>query len=141
MVSNQISFSHLPSFIFSSHYGARHKTSRTGLPGDSRINAPSWVPRKHTPHLYPRHKQDQPITLLSWVSRSPSKLGLQAPAPESRTQCGARTFYPKTTLIVGLKRARTHDKRATSLPYAHTQVCARDNKSMTCLASNARAGP
>ena len=72
-----------PSSIFSSYYGAKHKTSHTGLPGDSRINAPSWVPQKHTPRLYPRHKKDQPITLLSWVPRSPSKLGLQAPAPES----------------------------------------------------------
>ena len=76
---------------FSSYYGAKPQTSRIGFPGDSRINVPSWVPQRHTPRLYPRDKQDQPITLLSWVSRSPSKLGLQAPTPESRTQCGART--------------------------------------------------
>ena len=29
-------------------------------------------------------------------------------------------------------KSQIHDKRATSLPYAHTQVCARDNKSVTC---------
>ena len=34
---------------------------------------------------------------------------------------------------VSLERDRTHDKRATSLPSAHTQVCAQDNKSVTCL--------
>ena len=86
------------------------------------------------PRLHPRHKQDQPITLLSWGPRSLSKLGFQAPVPESRTQCGARTSSTKKiTLTVGSKRARTHDKRATSLPSAHTQVCARDNRSMTCL--------
>ena len=62
-VEQSIPFHHLPSS--SSYYGARHKTSRTGLPGDSRINVPSWVPRKHTPRLYPKHKQDQPITLMS----------------------------------------------------------------------------
>ena len=85
------------------------------------------------PHLYPRHKQDQPITLLSWGPRSLSKLGLQAPAPESRTQYGARTSSTKKTLTVGPERAGTHDKRATSLPSTHTQVCARDNRSVTCL--------
>jgi hypothetical protein len=40
-------------------------------------------PEKHTPRLYPRHKQDQPVPLLSRVSRSPSKLGLLAPALEA----------------------------------------------------------
>ena len=39
----------------------------------------------------------------------------------------------KKTLTVGMEKDRTHDKRATSLPSTHTQVCARDNKSMTCL--------
>ena len=127
---------------FSSYYGAKPQTSRTRFPGDSRINARSWVPQKHTPCLYSRHKQDQPITLLSWVSRSPSKLGLQAPAPESRTQCGARISSTQNkTLTVGPERAGTHDKRVTSLPSADTQVCARDNKSVTCLASNATDGP
>ena len=48
---------------------------------------------------------------------------------------------PKTTMTVGPERARTHDKRVTSLPSIHTQVCARDNKSMTCLASYATASP
>jgi hypothetical protein len=35
--------------------------------GDLRINVPSWVPRKHTPRLHPRHKRDQPVPLLSRV--------------------------------------------------------------------------
>ena len=30
------------------------------------------------------------------------------------------------------KKSRINDKRATSLPCAHTQVCARDNKPVTC---------
>ena len=29
-------------------------------------------------------------------------------------------------------KSRIHDKRETSLPCAHTQVCTRDNKSVTC---------
>ena len=64
-------------------------------PAIRELMPPAGYPEKHTPRLYPRHKQDQPITLLSWVSRSPSKLGLQAPTPESRTQCGARTSSTK----------------------------------------------
>ena len=36
-------------------------------------------------------------------------------------------------------KSRIHDKRATSFPSAHTQVCARDNKSVTCLESYARS--
>jgi hypothetical protein len=83
--------------------------------GDSWINVPSWVPRKHTPRLYPRHKQDQPIPLLSRVSRSPSKLGLLAPVLEARPQYGAKTStYPRLQ-SVGPERARSHDKRITSL--------------------------
>ena len=64
-------------------------------PAIRELMPPSWVPRKHTPRLYPGYKQDQPITLLSQVSRSLSKLGLQAPAPESQTQRGARTSSTK----------------------------------------------
>ena len=44
-------------------------------------------------------------------------------------------------MAVGPERAKTHDKRVTSLPRAHTQVCARDNKSVTCLETYATAGP
>ena len=42
-------------------------------------------------------------------------------------------LHQNKTLTVGPKRAGTHDKRATSLSSAHTQVCARDNKFVTCL--------
>jgi hypothetical protein len=71
---------------------------------------------KHTPRLYPRHKQDQPVPLLSRVSRSLSKLGLLAPALEAWTQCDAKTStYPRLQ-SVGPKRAGAHDKRLTSLP-------------------------
>jgi len=137
-VEQSVPFHHLLSF--SSYYGARPQTSRTGFPSDSRINVPSWMPRRHTSRLYPRHKQDQPITLLSRVSRSPSKLRLQAPTPESRTQCGARTST--TPLPISRSgKSQIHDKRATSLLCAHTQVCARDNRSVTCLETYATTGP
>jgi hypothetical protein len=73
---------------------------------------PAGYPEKHTPRLYPRHKQDQPVPLLSWVSRSPSKLGLLAPRPQG----GAKTSTYPCLQSVGLERARVHDKRVTSLP-------------------------
>jgi hypothetical protein len=77
---------------------------------------PVRYPEKHTSRLYPRHKQDQPVPLLSRVSRSPSKLGLLAPVLEARPQYGAKTStYPRLQ-SVGLERAGAHDKRVTSLP-------------------------
>jgi hypothetical protein len=68
------------------------------------------------PHLYPRHKQDQPIPLVSWVSRSPSKLGPLAPVLEAQPQYGAKaSTYPRLQ-SVSPERAGAHDKRVTSLP-------------------------
>jgi hypothetical protein len=77
---------------------------------------PAGCPWKHMPRLHPRHKWDQPAPLLSRVSRSPSKLGLLAPALEARAQCGAKTStYPRLQ-SVGPKRAGAHGKRVTRLP-------------------------
>jgi hypothetical protein len=77
---------------------------------------PAGYPEKHTPCLHLRHKQDQPVPLLSRVSRSPSKLGLLAPALEARPQCGAKTStYPRLQ-SVSSERAAAHDKRVISLP-------------------------
>jgi hypothetical protein len=83
---------------------------------------------KHMPRLYPRHKQDQPVPLLSRVSRSPSKLGLLAPILEARPQYGAKTSTYPHLQWVGPERARAHDKRVTSLPSPHPLVYARDKK-------------
>jgi hypothetical protein len=77
---------------------------------------PAGYPEKHTPRLYPRHKQYQPVPLLSRVFRSPSKLRLLAPVLEARPQYGAKiSTYPRLQ-SVGPERARAHDKRVTSLP-------------------------
>jgi hypothetical protein len=77
---------------------------------------PTRYPKKHTPRLYPRHKQDQPVPLLSQVSRSPSKLGLLALVFEARPQYGVKTStYPRLQ-SVGPERARAHDKIVTSIP-------------------------
>jgi hypothetical protein len=77
---------------------------------------PAGYPEKHMPRLYPGHKQDKPVPLLSRVSMSSSKLRLLAPALEARPQCGAKTStYPRLQLV-SLERAEAHDKRVTSLP-------------------------
>jgi hypothetical protein len=77
---------------------------------------PSWVTPKHTSHLYHRHKQDQPVLLLSRGPGPYSNLESKPPTPEARPQCSAQTFTHNPPLKVGLKRAETHDKRVTSLP-------------------------
>ena len=90
------------------------------------------TPKTHAP-LVPQAQAGPTHYPPVMGSRFPSKLGLQAPAPKSRTECGAWTSTQKTTLKVSPKRARTHDKRVISLLCTHTQVCAQDNKSVTCL--------
>ena len=139
MVSNQISFSfHLSSS--SSYYGARHKTSRTDsaviresmsptgclentclacTPGTSRTNPSPSCPRCPGP----RPNLDSKPPLLS-----PGLRAVQGPPPSSPP-------------ISRSEKSQIHEKRATSLPYAHTQVCARDNRSVTCLAPIATTGP
>ena len=48
---------------------------------------------------------------------------------------------PSPSPISRSEKSWIRDKRATSLPCAHTQVCARDNKSVTCLESYAMTDP
>ena len=49
---------------------------------------PAGYPETHTP-LVPQAQAGPTHHSLVKGSRSPSKLGLQAPTPESRTHCGA----------------------------------------------------
>jgi hypothetical protein len=84
--------------------------------GDSRINVPSWVPWKTHASLAPQAQAIPTRSTPIMGSRSPSKLGLLAPALEVWTQYGAKTStYPRLQ-SVGPERARAHDKRVTSLP-------------------------
>ena len=68
-------------------------------------------------------------------------LGLQALPLSLQLSAVQGPPNPKTTKTVGLEKSWIYDKRATSLPSAHNQVCARDNKSVTCLESYATVGP
>jgi hypothetical protein len=98
----------------SSYYGARVQSSRTVTIRESMC--PAGYPEKHTPCLYPRHKQDQPVPLLSrgpgprpnWDSKP------QHCRPGLSVVLRLQTHNPSIT--VGPERAGTHDKRVTSLP-------------------------
>jgi hypothetical protein len=57
--------------------------------GDSRINVPSWVLRKTHASLALQAQLRPTRSTPIKGSRSPSKLGLQAPTLEARSQCGA----------------------------------------------------
>jgi hypothetical protein len=57
--------------------------------GDSRINKPSWVPQKHTPCLYPRHKQDLLVPLLSRGLGPRPSSDSKPPTLQARPQYGA----------------------------------------------------
>jgi hypothetical protein len=76
------------SFIFSSYYGARVQSNRTVEMAIRESICPAGYPEKHTPHspqARARPTRSTPVT----GSRSPSKLGLQAPTLEARPQSGA----------------------------------------------------
>jgi hypothetical protein len=84
--------------------------------GDSRINERSWVPRKTHASLAPQAQARLTRSTPLMVSRSPSKLGLQAPTLEARPQSGSYiSTYPRLQLV-GPERAEAHAKRVTSLP-------------------------
>ena len=125
---------------FSSYYDARVKTSRTDstairepmcpagclentrlacTPGTSRTNPPLSCPGCPGPRPNLDSKPPPLNPGLSVVQGPPSP-----PLPISRSG-----------------KSWIHDKRATSLPSAHTQVCARNNRSVTCLESYATTGP
>jgi len=123
-VEQSVSFLLLPTF--SSYYGAKHETSRTGSPGDSRINVPSWVPRKHMPRLYPGTSRTNPP--LSYPGCPGPRPNLDSKPPHLNPGLSAAQGPPPPPLPISRSgKSRIRDKRAASLPCAHTQVCARDN--------------
>ena len=108
-------FHHLSSF--SSYYGASHsQVIPSHGNGDSWTNVSQLGTPKHMPHLYPRHKQDQHIPLLSRGPGPRPNLDSKPPptwVPDS-VWC-LDLHYPRLQ-SVGPERAGTHDKKATSLP-------------------------
>ena len=90
---------------------------------------------------YPENTRPACTPGTSRTNPSPSCPGCPGPRPNLDSK--PPLLSPKLSAMQGpppspppisqSEKRRIHDKRATSLPCAHTQVCARDNKSVTCL--------
>ena len=117
-----------------------HRQAVPDNPAIRRSMCPAGCPETHAP-LVPQaqagltHHPPVPgvqVLVQTWTPSphfsSPGLSAVQGPPPS-----------PPPISRSGKSRIR--DKRATSLPCAHTQVCARDNKSVTCLEPYATTGP
>ena len=89
---------------------------------------------------YPKNTRPTYTPSTSRTNPSPSCPGCLVPCPNldskppllSPVLSAVQGPAPSPPLISRSGKSQIHDKRATSLPCAHTQVCARDNKSVTC---------
>ena len=137
-VEQSVPFHHFPSF--SSYYDARVKTSRTGSAAIREPMCPAGCPENTRPACTPGTSRTNPSPSCprcpgpcpNWDSKPP---------PLSPGLSAVQGPPPSPSPISRSGKSRIHDKRATSFPCAHTQVCARDNRSVTCLASIATTGP
>ena len=93
-----------------------------------------------SPTGYPENTCPACTQGTSMTNPSPSCPGCPGPRPNLDSKPPLLSFGlsavqgppPPPPPISRSRKSRIHDKRATSLPCAHTQVCARDNKSVTC---------
>ena len=137
-VEQPVPFHHLTSF--SSYYDARVKTSRTDSVAIHKLMWPAGYPKNTCPACTPGTSRTNPslsyhgfqVPIQTWT------LSPHSWVPDS-VRC--KDLHHLHLQSVGPERAKAHNKRATSLPCAHTQVCARDNRSVTGLASVATTGP
>jgi hypothetical protein len=98
--------------------------------GDSRINVPSWVPKKHMSHLHSRHKRDQPVPLLSRVPSPHPNLDSKLPhlRPASKWCLDLHLSPPP----ISRSRKSWSPWQESNKPFrSQKQARARDNKSMT----------
>ena len=135
-VEQLVQFHHLPSF--SSYYDARVKISRTDLVV---IREPMCLAR------CPKNTRAACTLGTSRTNPSPSCPGclglhpnLDSKPPLLSPGLSAVQGPPPSPPPISQSR-KSQNPWATSLPCAHTQVCARDNRSVTCLASIATIGP
>jgi len=91
----------------------------TGYPKNTRPACTLGISRTNPSPSYPRCPSPCPNLDSKPPLLSPGLSAVQGPPPSP-------------PLISRSRKSRIHDKRATSLPCAHTQVCAQDNKSVTC---------
>ena len=104
---------------FSSYYGAKPQVSRTGFLGDSRINVPSWVPRNTRPACTPDTSRTNPS--VSCPGCPGPRPNLDSKPPLLSHGLSVVLGPPPPPLPISRsEKSRIRDKRATSLPYAHT---------------------
>ena len=92
------------------------------------------------PAMYPENTCPTCTPGTSRTNPSPSCLGCLGPRPNldskppllSPELSAVQGPPPSPPPISRSRKSQIHDKRATGLPCAHTQVCARDYKSVTC---------
>jgi hypothetical protein len=117
-----------------------HSQVGTTSRGDSWINVSQLGTPKHTPHLHPGHRQDQPTTLLS---RGPGPRPNWDSKPRSWVLDSVRCLdlHPKTTPNSRSGKSQNPRQESNKSSRSHKQVCAQDNKSVTWLPYTATDGP
>ena len=125
---------------FSSYYDARGKTSRTD---SAAIHEPMC--------LAGCLENTHPACTLGTSRTNPSPSCPGCPGPHPNLNSKPPLLSPGLSAMQGPPpspppisqsgKSQIHNKRATSLPCAHTQVCAQDNRSVTWLESVATIGP
>jgi hypothetical protein len=83
--------------------------------GDSWTNVSQLNTLKHTPCLYPRHKRDQPIPLLSRGLGPYPSLDSKPSTPEDPVSVWCLDLHLIPTPKNRSRKSRNHDKRVTSL--------------------------
>ena len=137
-VEQSVPFHHLLSF--NSYYDARVKTSRTDSVAIRKPMCPAGCLENTRPACTPGTSRTNPS--LSCPGCPGPRLNLDSKPPLLSPGLSAVQGPPPSPPPISRSgKSQIHDKRATSLPCAHTQVYARDNKSETCLESYATTGP
>ena len=95
---------------------------------------------KHTPHLYPRHKQDQPTTLLLRGLGPRPNLDSKPPHLSPGLSVVLRS-PPSPPPISRFGKSRNPWQESNEPSRPHKRVCAQGNKCVTWLESNATDGP
>ena len=91
---------------------------------------------KHMPHLYHRHKEDQPTTLRSRGLGPHLNLDSKPPLLSLRLSAVLRP-PPSPPPISRSRKSQNPWQESEKASFSHKQVCAQDNKFVTWLSSTA----
>ena len=133
-------FHHLSSS--SSYYGARSYPSHTVSQKRRFANQciPAGYPERHVSFVPQAQTRSTHSTLITG-SRSPSKLGLQAPHTWDPVLVWCLDLHLSPPPISQSEKSQNPQQERNKPSRSHKQVCALDNKSVTWLPSTATDGP